>query len=69
MPDGLAANVAAPAPVLENIRSIGAQLALQAEDFDAALVMSGDKLDAATIASLSQCVQVFGTCSFRMVRR
>ena len=44
-------------------RPIGAQLALQAEDHDAVIVMPGDKLDAATIASLPQCVQVLGTYS------
>ena len=44
-------------------RTIGAQLASQAEGHDAVIVMPGDKLDAATIASLPQCVQVLGTYS------
>lgn len=42
-------------------RPIGAQLASQAEGHDAVIVMPGDKLDAATIASLPECVQVLGT--------
>ena len=44
-------------------RPIGAELASQAEGHDAVIVMPGDKLDAATIASLPQCVQVLGTYS------
>lgn len=64
-----------PQPVIERAEAVfdvtiwreptplGAQLAARAEGHDALIVMPGDKLDAAGIASLPASIQVLGTYS------